>query len=84
MLSLQGKLAVAQGKVNLKNVADDVIDLSQALVKQGVTIRNKIGADTPLVGAPRRRAEPKLSPCAHCCVNRRQARAAAASTRTGR
>ncbi|KAL4447416.1 hypothetical protein ABPG75_004635 [Micractinium tetrahymenae] len=45
----KGKLAVAHGKVNLKNVADDVIDLSQALVKQGVSIRNKIGADTPQV-----------------------------------
>ncbi|PSC67347.1 Non-motile and phage-resistance [Micractinium conductrix] len=45
----KGKLAVAQGKVNLKNVADDVIDLSQALVKPGVAIRNKIGPDVPQV-----------------------------------
>lgn len=47
----QGKLAVAHGKVNMKNVADDVIDLAQALVKPGVSLRNKIGADTPQVGA---------------------------------
>ncbi|PRW60699.1 hybrid sensor histidine kinase response regulator [Chlorella sorokiniana] len=45
----KGKLAVQQGKVNLKNVADDVVDLTEALAKPGVNIRNKITADAPLV-----------------------------------
>lgn len=40
---------MAAGKVNLKNVADDVIDLTEALAKHGVAIRNKIPASTPQV-----------------------------------
>lgn len=42
---------MAAGKVNLKNVADDVIDLTEALAKHGVAVRNKIPASTPQVRA---------------------------------
>lgn len=48
----QGKLVVQQGKVNLRNVADDVIDLCSALAKPGVSLRNKIPASTVAVSGP--------------------------------
>ena len=50
LLCLQGKLAVRLGKVNLRDVTDGVIDLSQALAKPGVSLRNRIPPGTPQVG----------------------------------
>ena len=46
----QGKLTVGTGRVNLREVTDDVIDLAQAgLAKPGVRLRNKIEPGTPMV-----------------------------------
>jgi hypothetical protein len=49
----QGKLTVRHGKVNLRHVADDVLDLAAALAKPGVSVRNRIGAHIPQVRCAR-------------------------------
>ncbi|GAB4816203.1 hypothetical protein N2152v2_003249 [Parachlorella kessleri] len=45
----KGTLVVQQGKVNLKNVTDDVLDLTQPLAKPGVSVSNRIASGVPPV-----------------------------------
>jgi len=45
----KGRLAIAKRKVNIKNVADDVIELTRPLVRPGVRLENKIPAGIPFI-----------------------------------